>query len=259
MKDPSRWLLRRSLALAAFQAMETHENLERSRRVKGPVVDLGPSIKREQWKRENRWELSKEDLDMIAADIWGSLPEGTKRKNVKGAAPKAPPMPYRARDALAEINSAIARIEFELTRLSEPALKAIAFRAKQRARHGREDLVWNGIAALADYFFELEARRRRGDGKWFAVIEACRTFPGQEVGRIECIAFKECNSKRQAEEAARVLLADNAKHFSEWTDIDAKLYCDLEWSPEDADVYVWPVAAPKTDGEETIDDEESPI
>ena len=57
--------------------METHENLERSRRVKGPIVDSGPSI-----KRELSGELSKEDLDMIAADIWGTLPEANSELRV---------------------------------------------------------------------------------------------------------------------------------------------------------------------------------
>ena len=68
---------RRDLALAAFRAMETHENLERSRRVKGPIVDSGPSI-----KRELSGELSKEDLDMIATDIWGTLPEANSELRV---------------------------------------------------------------------------------------------------------------------------------------------------------------------------------
>jgi hypothetical protein len=77
-----------SLRLAAAQALDIYEAaLKRSRRGEGTVVDLGPSIQREQWRRENRWELSKEDLDVIAADIWGDLPEGAKLKNVKGTAP----------------------------------------------------------------------------------------------------------------------------------------------------------------------------
>jgi hypothetical protein len=243
---------RRSLALAAIQAHITHHAVEESRRNAGTVVDLVPSIERQQWERENRWELSKDDLDMIAADIWGDLPEGTKRKKVKGTAPKPPPLTYRARDALAELDHAVARIDFHLCQLSEAALKGIALRARQKARVGREELVWNGVAAAADFYCDVQARHRRGNGKWFAVIETRLSLPGQEVGRPECAAFKECNSKGEAEEAARV--ADNAKLFSHYVSIEAKLYCDLEWSPEDADVYVWPVArSAPDDAEEDLD------
>jgi hypothetical protein len=93
---------------------------------------------------------------------------------------------------------------------------------------------------------------RQSSIKSFAVIEV-RSFPGEEAGRPECVAVKECNSKDEAEEAARVLLADNANLFSRSMSIEPKLYCDLEWSPEDADVYVWPVARAKLDDHEIAD------
>jgi hypothetical protein len=233
---------RRDLAIVAFDGLDTHRAVEKSRRDPGTVVDLGPSIERQQWERENRWKLSNEDLDMIAADIWGTLPEGTKLKNAKGIAPKPPPLTYRAKEVLQDIDDKIALIDFQLSHLSEPALKAIAFRARQRARAGRDEVVWNGVASLANFYCDVQARHRRGNGKWFAVIEVRHSFPGEEAGRPECVALKECNSKDEAEEAARVLLADNANLFSRSMSIEPKLYCDLEWSPEDADVYVWPVA-----------------
>jgi hypothetical protein len=247
---------RRDLAIIAFEGMDTREAVRKSRSVPGAVVDLGPSIERQQWERQNRWELSKEDLDMIAADIWGTLQEGTKLKNAKGIAPRPPLLTYRAKHVLQDIDDKIALIDFQLSHLSEPALKAIAFRARQRARAGRDEVVWNGVASLANFYCDVQARHRRGNGKWFAVIEVRHSFPGEEAGRPECAAFKECNSKDEAEEAARALLADNANLFSRSMSIEPKLYCDLEWSPEDADVYVWPAARPQTDPEETIDDEE---
>jgi hypothetical protein len=247
---------RRDLALVAFEALRTHDAVKESRRSEKTVVDLGPSIERQQWERENRWKLSKDDLDMIAADIWGTLPEGAKRKIVKGVAPKPPPLSSSARYALAEIDAKIALIDFELGRLSEVSLKAVVFRAKQKARSGRDKVIWNGVAALADYYCDLQARHRRGNGKWFAVIEARTSFPEEERSSVECVAFKECNSKREAEEAARLLLADNAKHFTQSTSIEAKLYCDLQWSPDDEPVYIWPVVELKTDKEE-IDEEEA--
>jgi hypothetical protein len=34
------------------------------------VVDLSPKLNREKWERDNRWTLSKRDLDLISDDIW---------------------------------------------------------------------------------------------------------------------------------------------------------------------------------------------
>jgi hypothetical protein len=96
----------------------------------------------------------------------------------------------------------------------------------------------------------VKARHRRGNGKWFAVIESHTTFADGDE-RVDCIAYKECNSMLEVEEAARALLAENAKEFRISTSIEAKLYCDLEWSPEDPDVYVWPVARRDSDDTDT--------
>jgi hypothetical protein len=51
-----------SLMRGGFEAMETHQALERSKRI-GPskVVDLSPKLNREKWERENRWQLSKQE------------------------------------------------------------------------------------------------------------------------------------------------------------------------------------------------------
>jgi len=59
-----------SLVRGGLGALETHDALERSKRI-GPskVVDLSPKLNREKWERENRWQLSKPQLDVIADDI----------------------------------------------------------------------------------------------------------------------------------------------------------------------------------------------
>jgi hypothetical protein len=61
-----------SLVNSGFEAMETFDALERSKRIKSKskVVDLSPKLKREKWERDNRWTLSKQDLDLISDDIW---------------------------------------------------------------------------------------------------------------------------------------------------------------------------------------------
>jgi hypothetical protein len=57
---------------------------------------------------------------------------------------------------------------------------------------------------------------------------------------------KERNSKREAEEAARVLLVDNANHFSQSTSIEGKL--TAIWNgPENSEVCVWSAASATSD------------
>ena len=55
---------------------------------KGAVVDLVPEIKRRDLDARDRWTLTADDLDKIAADLWpgvhGQAPEVS---TVKGAKP----------------------------------------------------------------------------------------------------------------------------------------------------------------------------
>jgi hypothetical protein len=113
--------------------------------------------------------------------------------------------------------------------LSEPALKGLAFEARPRASDGGSEIVWSGIAESADHHREVLARHRHGKGKWFAVIEATHTPPGEKHGETSTVAFEECQSQKEAAEAARRLLAKNAERFDPSTSIEARLYCDLEW------------------------------
>jgi hypothetical protein len=75
------------LVASGFAAMETYRALERANRTTatGKVVDLSPKLNREKWERENRWTLSKEDLDAISDDIWKRkrpLPRKCNRQKV---------------------------------------------------------------------------------------------------------------------------------------------------------------------------------
>ena len=236
--------VRAGLQRAGALAVETYDNLERSRRKRlGAVVELGPQIRRQQWEREYRWEPSKEDLEAIAADIWGgsSGAVAAKTGSAKGIAPRRPALTRDAKYAMNEIAEHIFKIGVQLEQLSEKALEGLVSRAEEQARQGRAEVIWSGVAGSADYHRQVKARRRNGKGKWFAVIEALRTHPGGNVARIEYLAFEECSSKSAAEGAARRLLADSAKQFDQWTSIQAQLYCDLEWLPDETEVYDWPL------------------
>ena len=112
--------------------------------------------------------------------------------------------------------------------LSEQALKGLAFEARQLAKDSLERL-WLGVADAADRRREILARHRTGKGVWYASIEVTRWDPTRRSGESSEVAHEKCNSKREAEEAARRLLAENAKYFSGETSVEASVVCDLEW------------------------------
>jgi hypothetical protein len=93
--------------------------------------------------------------------------------------------------------------------------------------------LWSGISEAAEKRREILARHRTGQGTWFAVIEAIRGDPLRKEARISLLASQKCSSKAKAEEAARRLLAENAKFFDDLTSIEARVVCDLEWSEEE--------------------------
>jgi hypothetical protein len=221
----------RDLQAGGMEAMETFAALERSQR-QGPskVVDLAPKLKREKWERDNRWTLSKQDLDLISDDIWkrkrASRP---KVQQAKGVVPKPPPMTFEAKQAIREIQTHIFGIDSKMEFLTEPALKGFAFEARRLAENDLDNAVWRGIAEAADRRREILARYRTGSGVWYASVDVIRWDNSRHTGKSESFAHERCNSKREAEEAARRLLAENAKYFSAESSVEARVVCDLEW------------------------------
>lgn len=220
-----------SLVRGGFEAMETYEALERSKRIApSKVVDLSPKLNREKWEREHRWQPSANDLDEISADIW------KKKKaddaiivQAKGAKPTPPKMTFEATEAVREIEGYLYRIDSKLENLSEAALKGLSFEASSCAAKDFNNSVWLGVAKAADRRREILVRHRTGKGIWYASIEVTYWDTTGHSGRCESIVHEKCNSKKEAEEAARRLLADNAKYFTASTSIEAEVVCDLEW------------------------------
>ena len=62
-------------------------------------------------------------------------------------------------------------ISFELTTLSEPALKGLAFEVRKTAAFGEDQGLWRGLAEECDCQREILIRHRTGKGIWFAVVE----------------------------------------------------------------------------------------
>jgi hypothetical protein len=117
--------IHKDLVESVFAALDLHDKAARASRAK--VVDLRPQVKKRQWEADNRWDLSKEDLDRIAADLWPGLACLEEIKTVKGKASKRPPLTYEAKNAISEIDAKLYLIGFEIEKLSEVALKGFAF------------------------------------------------------------------------------------------------------------------------------------
>ncbi len=221
------------LRLGAWEAIETYNAAARASRAR--IVDLRPKLKRKEWERKNRWDLSKDDLDRVAADIWPHLAtEASEIQLVKGRAPKRPPLTSAAEDAISEANQAVFSIGLKIERLSDPALKGFAYEARRHAKMGENVApLWEAMAAMADTQREILSRRRSGKGTWYAL---CHIHlwnddhsEGQEVDTIE----ERCEGKAAALEAARRLLTQHAHKFSDNVTVEVQVLTDLEWASRD--------------------------
>ena len=222
------------LMRGGLEAMETYEALERSKRsASSKVVDLAPKLNREKWERERRWEPSAKDLDDISADIWkGRKTDSAKVVQAKGRKPSPPKMTFEATAAISKLQSHLFGADDQLQSLSEAALKGVAFEARSLAARDFDNAVWLGVAEAADRRREILARYRTGKGLWYASIDVTHWDTNRRSGRGERIAHEKCNSKKEAEEAARKLLAENAKYFNASTSIEADVVCELEWQKD---------------------------
>ncbi|MBB4396841.1 hypothetical protein [Bradyrhizobium sp. ERR14] len=99
------------------------------------IVDLAPKLNREKCERENRWTLSKEDLDAIPDDIWRRKQASKPRVvRAQAAAPTPPKVTYEAKERIREIRTSLISIANKLQWLSEPALKGAAFEVRENAK-----------------------------------------------------------------------------------------------------------------------------
>lgn len=221
-----------SLQRGGMEAMETFDALERSKRIRpSKVVDLSPKLNREKWERENCWEPSASDLDLISGDLWKMKKAAPANViQAKGSKPAPPSITHEAREAIREIQTHVFGIDGKLEYLTELALKGLSFEARSRASNDFNNAIWLGIAAAADRRREILARHRNGSGIWYASVDVIRWDHSRHSGETESFVHEKCNSKKEAEESARRLLAENAKYFSADVSVEARVVCDLEWS-----------------------------
>jgi hypothetical protein len=85
--------------------------------------------------------------------------------------------------------------------------------------------VWVPFRMLRERIPMLSAR----SGVWYASVDVIRWDTSRHTGRTDSFVHERCNSKKEAEEAARRLLAENAKYFNAESSVEARVVCELEW------------------------------
>ncbi|AWL94016.1 hypothetical protein CIT37_19035 [Bradyrhizobium ottawaense] len=209
----------KDLVASGFAALETGMALEEA--LKQPQTKIWTSRQSSIARsgRENRWTLSKDDLDAIADDIWRRKEASQPRiERAQGIAPKPPKVTYEAKEAIREIRTSLISIDNKLQWLSEPALKGAAFEARENAKIEADGPLWLGIAAAADRYHEIQVRRRTGRGIWYALVEILRWDAVQRTGEVIASVGR--------------LMTENANCFTAETSVHTEVLCELEWDEE---------------------------
>jgi hypothetical protein len=95
--------------------------------------------------------------------------------------------------------------------------------------------LWQAVSDTADLRREILKRHRTGEGIWHATVEILRWDVTHHSGESTASFHERCNSKKEAEEATRRMLAENAKYFSAEFSVEASVVCKLEWYEDDED------------------------
>lgn len=200
----------------------------------GKVVSLAPSISRHEFRKEHRWEVTKDILDSIAADIWPA--KGLRASDVAsvmGKAPKRPPMTSEGKYALAEIERSLGDVAFKLVGLTTAALKGITFHARQAAETDLEHPgLWRGLADQCDLQLEIQHRRRTGKGTWYAIVELFMHEGGHLVRRVH-LAQEKCDSRTGAIKAVQRLIIEATSKIGPNISLESRVLTNLEWSPDE--------------------------
>ena len=112
-------------------------------------------------------------------------------------------------------------------------MKALAFEARQLAKVELDSAIWRGVAESADRRREILSLYRSGKGIWHATVDISRWDVTRRYSESVNSFHEKCNSKKEAEEAARRMLAEKAQFFSAEDSVEASVVCDLEWYESD--------------------------
>lgn len=191
------------------------------------VVSIDRKLKRKRLFDEHRWEPTSHELDVIARDIWPKT-KADRLQIINGVAKRRPSMTWDAEQALRECAVEFHKFGWAISKLKEPSLKAFEFEARRRSKEGAEHpYLYTAMADMALEELEILKRRRKNKGTWFATIDVVRWT--DDTGDTAMSLDKRCESRKEAEAAARALLIENAKYFSFDTTVEVSVLTDLEW------------------------------
>jgi hypothetical protein len=199
----------------------------------GKVVSIDRSVKRRQFHDKHRWDLTMEQLDWIAGDMWPKdFNDAPKISVAEGKQPKPVPLTFEAEQALSKARDALFTVRMALDHLSEQASKSLAFAARHERCERSDAAFWDGIAKMADRNREIAARHRTGKGVWYAIVELLRWDINSRGGEVTQTFETRCEGRKAAVLAVRQMLSEKASQFSEQVTVEASVKCDLEWPYE---------------------------
>lgn len=195
------------------------------------VVSLNPKLERRRYEQEHRWKPTKDDLDLIATDIWPK--SKADRFEVLKAGPKPPALTWEAKAALSEASKGFFLIDHEIGRLTQPGLKGFAYDARRRAKEDGHAELYLALAAIAENRLERIKARNSNKGVWYGWISLTR-WDEQNVGEEVFFEFKRCTGRAAAEKAAADLLREHAGKITYDATIDSGVQTELDWQRDNA-------------------------
>ena len=190
------------------------------------VVSLAPKLERRRYDQERRWSPTKDDLDLIAADIWPK--SKADRFEVLKAGPKPPALTWEAKAALSEATKDFFLIEHQVGRLSQPGLRGFAHEARRRAIEDGNPELHLALAAMAENRLERIKARSSGKGVWYAWVSLTR-WDEQNVGEEIFFAHERCSGRAAAERTAAQLLREHADKITFDTSVESGIRTELDW------------------------------
>lgn len=198
-----------------------------------PKDDVVVPIERQRRRKKleaSRWSPTKEELELVSADIWPRVAKD--RLKTEGA--KARPAPKLTNDgnvALDEIRSVIWKIDWGMHDLTEPALAGLAHRLKLMADEEPTTApILLGAAQMALDRKQILARKKINKGVWYAFVEVMEWDYTRHSGEVLKTYHQKCNSRKDAVAAARSMLARYADQFDANRTVEAGIESDLEWN-----------------------------
>ena len=143
------------------------------------MFDLVPEIKRREIDARDRWTLTADDLDRIAADLWpGVHGAGAGGLDRQGCQAADPPLTNEGRWALQRIEEHVNAIKHELGGLSERGLKGLAFEARRISTLENEAL-WLGVSNEAKRCEALRAALAPPSHRAWRVVRWSSSYRGR--------------------------------------------------------------------------------